>query len=77
MFHNDGTSTAITKAISCLLAIVDSVVKEKTRSGVAIIRPPGHHAEADKPGGFCFINNIAIAAQYLLDNFFLNRYPLI
>ena len=36
------------------------------RSSYALCRPPGHHAFADVAGGFCFLNNSAIAAQYLL-----------
>lgn len=34
----------------------------------ALCRPPGHHATADMFGGFCFLNNAAIAAQSLLDD---------
>ena len=34
----------------------------------ALCRPPGHHAGRDFYGGYCFLNNAAIAAQYLLDN---------
>ena len=33
----------------------------------ALCRPPGHHAFADMAGGFCFLNNTAIAAQYARD----------
>ncbi len=33
----------------------------------ALCRPPGHHAYSDQAGGFCFLNNTAIAAQYLMD----------
>ncbi|WP_119462825.1 histone deacetylase family protein [Rhodospirillaceae bacterium SYSU D60014] len=35
----------------------------------ALCRPPGHHAYADKAGGFCYLNNTAIAAQWLLPRF--------
>ncbi|KAF9958801.1 Histone deacetylase hda1 [Mortierella alpina] len=34
-------------------------------NGVAIVRPPGHHAEPDEAGGFCLYNNVAVAARYL------------
>ena len=34
-------------------------------SAYALCRPPGHHAYADMAGGFCFLNNSAIAAQFL------------
>ena len=33
--------------------------------GVAIIRPPGHHAEADEACGFCIFNNVPVAGMYL------------
>lgn len=36
-----------------------------TGEAYALCRPPGHHAYADKAGGFCFLNNAAIAAQRL------------
>ncbi|MCB1834305.1 MAG: histone deacetylase family protein [Geminicoccaceae bacterium] len=43
------------------------VVLGGERAAYALSRPPGHHAFADLAGGFCFLNNSAIAARYLLD----------
>lgn len=40
-----------------------AVVAGQVRNSIAIIRPPGHHAEHDTPGGFCFFNNVCIAAR--------------
>jgi acetoin utilization deacetylase AcuC-like enzyme len=37
------------------------------RGAFALCRPPGHHAARDMYGGYCFLNNAAIAAQYLRD----------
>lgn len=73
MFFNENTVTAIMKAVGCLLAVVDSVMKNDSKSGVALIRPPGHHADTDKPSGFCYVNNIAVAAQYILDSYSIKR----
>lgn len=33
-------------------------------NGIAIVRPPGHHAEADAACGFCFFNSVAVAARH-------------
>ena len=38
------------------------------RASFALTRPPGHHAGADFFGGYCFLNNAALAAQHLLDD---------
>ncbi len=37
------------------------------RAAFALARPPGHHASADVFGGYCYLNNVAIAAQWLAD----------
>ena len=48
------------------LAVVDQVWEGKTSTGFALTRPPGHHATRSRAMGFCLINNVAVAAQYLL-----------
>ncbi|GJS06537.1 histone deacetylase 5 [Tanacetum coccineum] len=48
-------------------SVLEKVAKGELNSAFAIVRPPGHHAEKDKPMGFCLYNNVAIATQFLLD----------
>ena len=43
-------------------------IKEGAPAAFALCRPPGHHAAHDLYGGYCFLNNAAIAAQYLRDS---------
>jgi acetoin utilization deacetylase AcuC-like enzyme len=45
-----------------------SRITDGDRAAFALCRPPGHHAARDLYGGYCFLNNAAIAAQYLRDN---------
>jgi acetoin utilization deacetylase AcuC-like enzyme len=44
----------------------DAVYEGKVNDAFAFVRPPGHHAEHDRAMGFCFFNNIAIAAEHLI-----------
>ena len=49
-------------------AVAQAVWRREAASGFALSRPPGHHATPDQAMGFCLINNIAIAAQHVLQN---------
>ncbi|MFZ1815811.1 MAG: histone deacetylase family protein [Rhizobiaceae bacterium] len=44
-----------------------SLVQGSERTAFALCRPPGHHAGAGFMGGYCYINNASVAAQYFLD----------
>mmetsp|Transcript_37779 Transcript_37779/g.55729 ORF Transcript_37779/g.55729 Transcript_37779/m.55729 type:complete len:485 (+) Transcript_37779:92-1546(+) len=54
-------------AASSLCRLVGDVVRDKYDNGFAVIRPPGHHAEPGYAGGYCFINNVAVAASYAIE----------
>ena len=57
---------------ACIAADVAITGAEQLRGGArgafALCRPPGHHAARDLYGGYCFLNNAAVAAQYLRDH---------
>jgi len=62
-----GTWAAAREAVNVVLSAA-SAVHEGDKAAFALTRPPGHHAAADVFGGFCYLNNIAIAAQWFADH---------
>jgi acetoin utilization deacetylase AcuC-like enzyme len=52
-------------ASGSLLQLADAMVSGDINNGFALVRPPGHHAEANRAMGFCLFNNVAICARYL------------
>jgi len=63
---SDGTWEAAQAAADVALTAA-GLLQGGARSAFALCRPPGHHAARDLFGGYCFLNNAAIAAQYLRD----------
>jgi acetoin utilization deacetylase AcuC-like enzyme len=59
------TFAAARRAAGGVLALVDAVMERRVSNGFALVRPPGHHAERDRAMGFCFFNNVALAAAHL------------
>ena len=51
------------EAVGACCTAVDALVDGRADNGLALIRPPGHHAERARVGGFCLFNNVAIAAR--------------
>ena len=60
----EGTYQAALSSANCALSAAQSIVNGQ-RSAFALCRPPGHHAGKDYAGGYCFINNAAVAANWL------------
>ncbi len=61
-----GTWAAARAAVDCALTGA-GLVNGGARAAFALCRPPGHHAGRDYFGGYCFLNNAAIAAQHFRD----------
>ncbi len=59
-----GTWEAARRAVGAGLDAVDLVMSDQAANAFCQVRPPGHHAENKRAMGFCFFNNIAIAAHY-------------
>jgi acetoin utilization deacetylase AcuC-like enzyme len=53
-------------AVGGVLTAVEAVLDGDVDNGFAIVRPPGHHALPQRAMGFCFFNNVAIAASWLV-----------
>ena len=64
---SDGTWQAAEAAAHTALAAA-TLIHNGEEAAFALCRPPGHHAATDMYGGYCFINNAAVAAQWLLNN---------
>lgn len=61
-----GTWQAVRSSVNVALTAAERV-QQGEPAAFALCRPPGHHAAQDYMGGYCFLNNTAIAANYLLD----------
>ncbi len=68
----DSYQVARQAAGGCLV-LADALVSGQIRNGFALLRPPGHHAEADLALGFCLFNNAAILTRYLQKRHGLNK----
>lgn len=71
------TWQAALTAIGGAMAAVDDVFTKKADNVFVQARPPGHHAEATKPMGFCFFNNAAIAARHAQKTYGAERVAIV
>ena len=64
IYGNDKTYQCARIAAGSTLNLIKSMCNKEIDKGVAIVRPPGHHATKNSAMGFCFFNNVSIAAIY-------------
>ena len=57
--------------------IASAVWEGRAKRGFALTRPPGHHAMRGQGMGFCLLNNIAVAAEYLIKNHHVQRVAIV
>ncbi len=71
------TWRAMQRAAGAAVAATDAVIGGEVKNAFCSVRPPGHHATRDKTMGFCFFNNVAIAARRALDVHGLSRVAIV
>ena len=72
-----GTWRAALRSAGAAVAATEAVFKGEVENAFCATRPPGHHATRDETMGFCFFNNVAIAARHALDVLGLQRVAII
>jgi acetoin utilization deacetylase AcuC-like enzyme len=72
-----GTRAATWRAAGAAIAATDAVIDGTLDNAFCAIRPPGHHATRNQTMGFCFFNNVAVAARHALDVRRLKRVAVI
>jgi acetoin utilization deacetylase AcuC-like enzyme len=71
------TLNAALRAAGAAVAATDDVIAGRAQNAFCSVRPPGHHATRDQAMGFCFFNNVAVAARHALDVHGLSRVAII
>lgn len=64
---NRFTLLAARRAAGAAIAATDAVIAGEVENAFCAVRPPGHHACREQAMGFCFLNNVAIAARHALE----------
>ncbi|MEQ1144108.1 histone deacetylase family protein [Acinetobacter soli] len=62
-----GTCQAVKASADCALTALHHLISSHQSSAFALCRPPGHHAAKEYMGGYCYLNNVAIAAQAAIE----------
>ncbi len=74
---NTGTYAAAVRAAGALIGATEAVVRGEFDAAYCLTRPPGHHAVAAAPMGFCFFNSVAIAARHACETLGLERVAIV
>ena len=74
---NIHTYTAALRSAGAAMAATDAVMAGELENAFCAVRPPGHHAARNKASGFCFFNNVSVAAKYALERYNLKRVAVV
>ncbi|MBF0200857.1 MAG: histone deacetylase [Desulfamplus sp.] len=79
--HDNGICTETYEtaflAVGGILDTIDRIMEGELNNAFCAVRPPGHHAEADRAMGFCYFNNVAVAARYLQQRWQIKKVAII
>ena len=76
-YSNQYSYKSAIKAVGSSIDLTNSVITGRLKNGFAVIRPPGHHALANKSMGFCLFGNIAIAAKIAVTEPGINKVAIV
>jgi len=76
-FISAGSLDAVGTAIGAGLAAIEAVVLGEVENAFCAVRPPGHHAERERPMGFCLVNTIAVTAREAQRKFGAERVAIV
>ena len=68
-----GSKKAVYDAAGSVIRAINGIEKGEFKNAFCVVRPPGHHAEKNKAMGFCVINNISVATNYLISKYKYKR----
>ena len=74
---NPGTWQAALRSAGAGVLATDIVMRKEAPNAFCAVRPPGHHAERAKAMGFCFFNNVAVAARHGIEQWGLERVAIV
>ena len=76
-FLCSNSKNAILRSCGAGIGAADDLINQDKKRIFCAVRPPGHHAETRRANGFCFINNVAVTARYLQNNYKIKKIAII